>query len=286
LLIDDVEDDQSVRSKEGRDKTYDWLVREVLPIGDENTKIMIVGNLLHRDSLIMRIQKDIKQGRRKGIFRSYPIIDDNKKISWPAKFPTTKEIEELKLKIGDEKAWKQEYVLKIVYDESRVIHPDWIHYYDKIHEFEDNFRYNAIGVDPAISESTYADSTGIVTAKVYGNRENLKIYILPNPINKKMNFPKAVETIKDLYKVISQDGITKIFVESVAMQGAIAQILDHEDIPAEEVKIKGDKRARLSILANKIKNGQILFPKHGAKDLIDQMIDLGTYGNISTIFIF
>jgi phage terminase large subunit-like protein len=279
LLIDDVEDDQSIRNKDSRDKTYDWFVREVLPIGDENTKIMIVGNLLHRDSLMMRLKNDIMQGKREGIFKSYPIMDDNKIITWPAKFPTMEEINDLKLKIGDEKAWKQEYILKIVYDESRVIHPDWINYYDEINESKDSFRYNAIGIDPAISEATHADYTGIVSAKVYGNRENLRIYISRNPINKKMNFPKAVQVIKDFYKVTKHDGITKVFVESVAMQGSIAQMLDHEGVPAEEVGIKGDKRARLSVLTGKIKNAQILFPKKGAEELINQIIDLGTQNN-------
>ena len=279
LLIDDVEDDQNVRSKEARDKTYDWLVREVLPIGDDYTKMMITGNLLHRDSLMMRIKNDIEQGKRNGIFKSYPIIDSQGKPTWPAKFPTPESIEELKLKIGDEKSWKQEYALQVVYDDTRVIHPDWIHYYDNLPQSNGKFRYQVISVDPALSENTHSDPTGIVSLKVFGNREDLCIYVLPNPINKKMNFPISVATIKNHYHVMRQDGITKVFVEAVAMQGAVAQALEHEGVPAEEVKIKGDKRARLSVLASKIKSGQILFPRHGAEELIDQIIDLGTLGH-------
>ena len=38
IICDDVEDLQSVKTKEGRDKTYSWLTREVIPAGDKNTK--------------------------------------------------------------------------------------------------------------------------------------------------------------------------------------------------------------------------------------------------------
>jgi hypothetical protein len=55
VICDDVEDLNSVKTKEGRDKTFNWLVGEVLPIGDQDTKMVLVGNLLHEDSLLMRL---------------------------------------------------------------------------------------------------------------------------------------------------------------------------------------------------------------------------------------
>src|SRR5439155_412957 len=47
VICDDVEDLNSVKTREGREKTFQWLTGEVLPIGDQNTKLMIIGNLLH-----------------------------------------------------------------------------------------------------------------------------------------------------------------------------------------------------------------------------------------------
>ncbi len=106
ILCDDVEDLNSVKTKEGRDKTYAWLTGEVIPSGDVGTKIVIIGNLLHEDSLLMRIKKLIEEEKLDGVFKAYPLIDLNGNILWPGKFPTTKEVEDLKRTIGNEKSWQ------------------------------------------------------------------------------------------------------------------------------------------------------------------------------------
>jgi hypothetical protein len=70
IICDDVEDVQSTKTREGRDKTYNWLRGEVIPAGDKNTRLIIVGNLLHEDSLLMRIKDEISKGKAKGILKS------------------------------------------------------------------------------------------------------------------------------------------------------------------------------------------------------------------------
>jgi predicted phage terminase large subunit-like protein len=55
IVLDDVEDDQAVLSRQGREKMADWLMRTVLPMGDERTSVVMVGTLLHRESLLARL---------------------------------------------------------------------------------------------------------------------------------------------------------------------------------------------------------------------------------------
>ena len=62
IIVDDPEDLQSVKTLEGRDKTYQWLTGEVIPGGDKGTKIIVVGNLLHEDSVMMRLKDGIEKG--------------------------------------------------------------------------------------------------------------------------------------------------------------------------------------------------------------------------------
>jgi len=69
VIIDDVEDLESVKTKENRDKLWDWFAGEVMPIGDVGTKIVVVGNLLHEDSLMMRLQENIQLGKMDGVYR-------------------------------------------------------------------------------------------------------------------------------------------------------------------------------------------------------------------------
>ncbi len=94
VICDDVEDIASTKTQEGRDKTYQWFTGEVLPIGDTSTRIVVVGNLLHEDSLLMRLENGIARKEREGIFREYPLIDANGNVLWPGKYPTAASIEE------------------------------------------------------------------------------------------------------------------------------------------------------------------------------------------------
>ena len=277
VVADDVEDLNSVKTKEGRDKTFNWFSGDVLPIGDQETKFMIVGNLLHEDSLLMRLRKRIELEKLDGKFIAYPLLDKEDNSAWPEKFKTANDIEELKNRIASDSAWHREYLLRIISDSDRVVHPDWIHYYDDILEEKgNNFRFTATGIDLAISEKESADYTAMVSAKVFGYQENLKIYILPNPINKRIGFPETVEQAKHLSKALGADEYTKLFIEEVGYQGSLVQLLVSHNIPAEGVKISGqDKRARLALVTHMIHQGKVLFPRKGAEDLIQQLTGFG-----------
>ena len=125
IIGDDVEDLASTKTREGRNKTYQWLTGEVIPAGDKNTRLLIVGNLLHEDSLLMRIKEDVEKQRIDGVFREYPLIREGA-ILWPGKYPSLEDIEVEKRKAGNEFAWEREYMLRIVPDEDQAIHREWI----------------------------------------------------------------------------------------------------------------------------------------------------------------
>ncbi len=272
IIADDIEDLNNVKTKEGRDKVYEWVTGEIVPAGDHNTRIIFIGNLLHRDSLLMRIKDKIQNKELDGYFIEIPLIDGKDNITWPGKFPDMKSVEKEKRKVGNEIAWQREYMLNIVSDEGRVIHPEWIHYYDNIRENPKNLRFILTGVDPAISKKESADYTALVSAKVYGYEENMRVYILPNPINKRMDFPETVSQLKQLFKTLK----SRILVESVSYQKSLSEQLTKDGIPAEDVSINGqDKRARLAMISHLIQSGKILFPRHGAEELISQMVNFG-----------
>ena len=276
IVADDVEDLASVGNKESRDKIYKWFTGEVIPAGDRDTKIILIGNLLHEDSLIMRLKRDIDENRLDGIFKAYPLIDENQRNAWPDKFPSQKEIDDLKRSVGDESTWYREYLLKIIADKDRVVQREWIQYYDELPSNE-TLTYTITGTDLAISEKDTADYTAMVSANVYGYSSERKIYILPNPINKRLSFPDAIEEAKNLSRALGGGIPTKILVEEIAFQTAFTQQLQTCDIPAEGVGLMGkDKRARLLSTTSLIRLGKILFPRKGAEELLGQLIGFGT----------
>ena len=274
IICDDVEDLNSVKTREGRNKSHEWLKGDVIPAGNPKSKYIIIGNLLHEDSLMMRLKNQIVNGKLSGIYKEYPLIQ-GEKILWPGKFPDMKSVEEQKSKIASESSWSREFLLTIISDEDRIVHPEWIHYYDELPR-EDELRFTVTGVDLAISEKESADKTAMVSGNVYEYSDKKKMYIFPNPVNKRMSFPDAIEEAKKLSRALGNGTPTKLLIEEVAYQSSFTQQLEHDGIPAEGVKIHGsDKRARLSLTTNLIRTGKILFPRKGAEQLIEQLTGFG-----------
>ena len=276
IICDDVEDVQSAKTREGREKTYHWLRGEVIPAGDRNTRLIIVGNLLHEHSLLMRIKDEISKSKAKGIFKEYPLLDKNDLCLWPGKYKDTKDIEEEKLKVASEISWQREYLLRIIPSDDQVIYREWIQYYDDLPGTKHmGYRGTYAGVDLAISAKDSADFTTIVSAHVYSRREKMRIYILPNPIQQKLNFPAQVDLMKNFKATNMPRSSDTLFVESVAYQEALPQMLELHGITAEAIKPKGDKRTRLSLTSTAIKSGIIKFPRQGCEDLIEQLVGFG-----------
>lgn len=58
IILDDVEDSEEIHNEELREKVKDWFYEVVSKLGDVGTNIEIVGTVLHRDSLLMKLQKN------------------------------------------------------------------------------------------------------------------------------------------------------------------------------------------------------------------------------------
>lgn len=277
IIADDVEDVQSTKTREGRNKTYGWLMGEIIPAGDESTRLIVIGNLLHEDSLIMRLRQSIKDGTLDGLFCWYPLCDSTGKSLWPGKYPDRESIERLHKKVPSRVDWEREYMLKIIATQEQLIHRSWIQYYQELpkdlnHETT-KYRYTGIGIDLAISQNETADYTAMVAARVYGYDEKMRIYILPNPVNERLTFPQQRERIKGLSNSLDK---ADIYIEDVGYQSAIIQELHHEGYKAKGVKTRGaDKRSRLAVVTHLIQKGQVLFPTKGCKDLIQQLVGFG-----------
>lgn len=277
IICDDVEDLNSVKTRESRDKTFSWLTGEIFPAGDRNTKYILIGNLLHEDSLLMRVKQMAENKKIDALFKAYPLLDKQDNTLWPGKFPYREDIIEYKLSIGDERAWQREYMLKIIPDQAQIIKDEWIKYYDVLPESNGDFHYVATGIDLAISEKETADYTAMVSARVYGNQDTLRIYILPDPVNIRMGFPETVEKIKGLVNCLGKyKSEHKLFVEDVAYQRAVIQELTKQNYCVEGAPTHGkDKWARLNFASLLISSGKVLFPRNLAKLLIDQLLYFG-----------
>ena len=279
IIADDLEDNESVKTLDGRNKTYDWLTTDVIPAGERNTRLIVVGTLLHEDSLMMRLKKEIQNGKRSGEYREYPLIDDIGNILWSGKYPDQATIDSERMRIGDEKSWHQEYLLRIISDSDRVVHPEWITYYQKLPDKtpKNEFRGYYIGIDLAISERERADCTAMVPVAVYGWGEEMRIYVLPFVANDRIDFPTALERAQALSSSLTHNGRkARLYIEDNQYQRVFVQMMVKESYPAEGITSLGDKRTRLTLTNPAIKSGKVFFPTTGAAELIPQLVGFGS----------
>jgi len=129
IIFDDIEDLNSVKTAEGRDKTSNQIKGQFLPAGDKHTRYIFIGNHLHEDSAMMRLKKDINEERLNGIYRSYPLLDANNICQWPGKYPTPVDIENERKRIGNKEAWMREMMLIITPSNGQIIPYKWINFY-------------------------------------------------------------------------------------------------------------------------------------------------------------
>lgn len=277
LILDDVEDMGSAKKMEGREKLFDWFTREIVPLGDIGTRTIIVGNLLHEDSLVMRLRRMIDANALKGIYRWFPFLDEFGQSLWPGKFDTKEKIHEMRQSVANEFAWRQEYLLEIISDSTRPIHPEWIQRYDAIPAPTQANRYRGTftGIDLAISERDGADKTAMVSGRVFGWGKDMRIYILPNPVNEQLNFPVCLARAKALSASLDNGKLSTMFIEDNQYQKALPQMLQTEGYPAIGVQSLGDKRSRLTLTGPSVKDAVVLFPRTGCEELIMQMVGLG-----------
>lgn len=221
----------------------------------------------------MRLKAKFENSPESGIYREYPFLDKNGDPLWPGKFMTAEDIEKEKSKILSESAWQREYLLRIIGTDEQIIKPEWIQYYDSLpHDIRP--RKTIMGVDMATGAED-GDYTAIVGGYLFGYDSNAIMYIIPNPINKRLDLNENVIYTKEYSKQIRLPNSeeTKILVESVIFQDYLIHELKLSYHDVEPWKTKGlNKETRLRAVAYLIQTGKILFPKTGCEEIIEQAV--------------
>lgn len=267
VIIDDPEEREKVQKKEYRDKTEQWLRGDVIPaIEESKARLLVIGNTLHTDALMARLKND-------PIFehREYPLIDSGGQCTWRAKYPTEADIKNQEQKVG-RTAFLREYLLKVVPPEGQEVKEEWLQFYD---DLPPAITKSGVGVDYAISKKETADFTSMVSGVASIIEGRPKIFILPKPINERLSFHETIQQKKSLMQAMKIYSMPMFYGEDVAYQRAAIEEAQRQMIPMKAMRVGMDKRARLRTVATFIQNGTVLFPRKGAEDLLDQIVNFG-----------
>ncbi len=248
IIMDDAENDENVQSEDQRIKVRNMFFKSILNLGSIDTQVIVVGTILHFDSLLSNLLINPIYGWYTRLFRA---IEDNHPI-WP-EWWTMDRLDEKRKEIGDI-SFEQEFMNNPLDPSTQIIKPKA--YYDNLDLGRcDFYAY----IDLAISEKETADYTAIVT--IAKDRDDGRMYVL-DPRRIRGDISKQMDLAFELFNIYPWRAFG---VETVAYQKAFYQMLKLEMnkrgiyLPAIEVELDKDKVRRVLEITPYIDNEMVLF---------------------------
>ena len=270
IVCDDLENDELVENKERREKMERWFNGALIPCLDKNGKIIIIGTILHYDSLLFKLLCPDKYTEWHK--NTYQAIQKDGSLLWEEHLNQA-ELNIIKrqyIEKGQGYLFYQEYQNDPISDENRKFKLEKIKYYED-KEIEGRLLAHFIAIDRAYSTEKTADATGIVVIAVdLENRWYIKI-----AERFRGEEQALINKIFDLKNFFNPD---KIGIEQKAFKYTLKPTLENEMrkrnnfFSVEELKDSGiSKHLRIEGLLPRFESGSIYF-KREQTDLIDEMI--------------
>lgn len=310
IVLDDIENDENVRTPEQRSKLENWFLKAVSKAGDDYTDIVYIGTLLHYDSLLAKTLKNtgykaikykavISFSKADDLWKKWEDIytdlsNDNHEEDARAYFEANRDamlegtqvLWEEKLSYYDlmvmrvtegEASFNSEEQNEPINPEDCIFNKEWFEFYNEA-EIDFNSRdYMFFGfVDPSLGKTKHSDFSAIITMakhKVSGY-----MYVMDADIERR-HPDKIIEDVLEKERWLRRDfgrGYKKFGAETVQFQWFLKEELAKASakaglyLPIEEVPQVSDKTMRVQTLQPDVKNHYIKFNKRH-KLLLEQM---------------
>lgn len=264
IICDDLETDTRVESPEQRRKLESWLRRAVLPALTPDGQLIVLGSLLHHDSLLANLRNRQRYpGWNYRVFRALEAEPDPEQphhfrtVSlWPDRWPVPR-LEEERQRIGT-RAFEQEYQANPIDDALRVFRAEWLEPYDPA-TLAHRPLVNLIAVDPATGTTAgdffalWVGSVDPADGVIYTRALRLARVAVPEQVR------MILAACKEWHPV-------RIGIETTAYQAALHQILEELSrnerlyLPIVPVKSTANKRARIEGSAAFFEQGTFRLP--------------------------
>ncbi len=276
IILDDVENDENVESEDQRSKVKNVFNKSIQNLGSQGTQIIVIGTILHFDSLLNELIANPRLGWYTKLFRAL----ENGVPIW-SEWWSIERLEKKKSDIGTI-PFEQEFMNNPLDPSTQILKPTA--YY---HDATDLTFYDCFGyIDLAISEKETSDYTAIVTIGRHRTTGKLRV------IDATRIRAGVLEVLDLVFNLHSRFRYVAFGVEAVAFQKAFYQMLVAESskqnkyIPAIAVEVHKDKVTRALGVSPYIENGMvefnpsnqdfmaeiIQFPKASHDDFVDALV--------------
>lgn len=309
LVLDDIENDENVRTPEQRKKLANWFFKAVSKAGDTYTDIIYIGTILHYDSLLANILKnpgyqsvkykavlsfsprtdlwdewesllvDLENDHREQAARNFFNAHRDEmlagtRVLWEAKL-SYYDLMVMKVTEG-EAAFNSEEQNEPINPEDCLFNEEWFDYYNPLEiDFSEGFIF--IGyVDPSLGKTKKSDYSSIITLA-----KQLKtgyLFVVDADIARR-HPDRIISDILEKEIWLRQTygrGYTIFGAETNQFQWFLKEQLAAKSaekglyLPIKEMNQNQDKKMRIETLQPDIKNKYIKFSKQHKK-LLEQL---------------
>lgn len=217
ILMDDVENPELVESKLRRDKSRNWIMKDLLPAGRKGCRVRMVGTILHHDAVLSRFCRDDTWVSK--IYRAHKSFDDFSDILWPEQWPEERlrKVRQGFINQQNSDGYSQEYLNDPVSPVDAYFREDDLLECDTDQLVSPGEYY--VGWDFAVSKDERRDFTARSIWKVDSYRRKIKVDNFTGRLDAKEIVEKMIETEKD-YAPRGQ------FVEKGTIERAIEPFLN------------------------------------------------------------
>ena len=296
VVLDDIENDEQVRSPEQRDKLHDWLKKTVLPLGAAGDKLDVVyiGTILHYDSVLNRTlsSKAWKTAKFKALIRQPDDMSlwDKWEDFYLNEGETVADAFYSQNKSAMDKgavvSWAARPILTLMKIRARDGHATFDSEYQNDPLSSDDAMFaNALtywtelpgelvyfgALDPSLGKAGASRDPSAILVGGY-HRETGKLYVIEAQVKKRL--PDLI--IEDVIRMQKQYQCQRWFVETVQFQEFLKDELVKRSaqrgipVPATATKPNTDKMLRIESLQPHMANGLILLHSSQAT-LISQL---------------
>lgn len=276
IIVDDIEDTETVRSEEQRQKLKDWFFSDLMLAVDKsknNWRIVVVGTVLHEDSLLASLAEDPSWHTV-----HVEICGDDCTSRWPEFMTTQALLEEME-------RYRAQGLLDVFYREFRniLVSPDtacfrssYFQYYEEgTKEFASAIKphlENVVLIDPAKTVSPHSADSAIVGVGV--DTINQGIYVR-DLVSGKFH---PDEMYDHIFKMCERLRATVIGLEVTSLNEFITWPFMNEmrrrglHYEVVELKARGQKEDRIRALIPLYRMGQVYHNKACCLKLESQLV--------------
>ena len=214
VIADDLETDEVALSETMRDDLKQWFWKALINVLDSESQMIVVGTLLHPDSLLADL---VQHPRASWTTETYRALKDENTSLWPSRWP----VEVLRARRDEVgfAAFEQEYQNNPIPDERRIFKAEDFRYFD----VEPKQCVYFTTVDPAIQidVSKDPDYTAIVTCAVDADKN---IYVVE--VTRDRLLPS--ETISEIFRHFETYHAQVVGIETIGFQKVLKYSLEEE----------------------------------------------------------